>query len=324
MNKEIYNNIEYYLTVDDNTFEKEIRSKAFNLLREENDSTVHVSALLATTNVCKNTCTYCGLNKNNRNLKRFSLKDADIIKSIEFTKDSELKEIFFISGENPAFKLERYLKHIEYAKSLGLKTNLAIGTLKREEYQQLKNAGLDMYTIKFESSNPKIFKNCKIDIDFEKRMDSIRAVKDVGLQLGSSSIVGLKGSTIEDLVNDIKLTADLNVDWVPIVPYLPATNTEMGKDTPPGDINLTLRAISILRLLLPKSRITAAQPKKNSKYGFGDRDGNLAALKSGANILFVELTPIALQNKFAITDNRKLPRLEETKSLALSLNLQVK
>jgi biotin synthase len=322
-NKEIYDNLKYYLTMDKIEFDKTIKTKAFDTLMKESKGYIDVSALLALTNICRNDCTYCGLGSSNH-IKRFTLDEDSVLEAINFVADNNIKEIFFIGGENPNIKMESYIKYIKTAKNRGLKTNLAMGVFNKEEYKKLKDTGLDTYTIKFEESNPTLFESYKPNITFDKRMKAIHEVKDTGLQLASGSIVGLKGQTLDDVVNDIKLTVDLDVEWIPIVPYLPSHGTKMAEDTPPGDIELTLRAISLLRLMLPKCRITAAQPGLNKDLGFGDPEGNLEAIKHGANLLFAEVTPFALKKLFSITDHRELPRLQQIKELVEPLDLKVR
>ena len=321
--KEIYDNLKQYLTMDKKEFDGSIKAKAFESLMEENDGYVEVSALLALTNICKNDCAYCGLGRSNH-IKRFTLKEESALEAINFVADNKIKEIFFIGGENPAIKMETYIKYIKAAKSRGLKTNLAMGVFSKEEYKTLKDSGLDTYTIKFEESNPTLFESYKPDISFENRMKAIHEVKESGLKLASGSIVGLKGQTLDDVINDIKLTVDLDVEWIPIVPYLPAVGTRMAEDTPAGDIDLTLRAISLLRLMLPKCKITAAQPGLNKDLGFGDPEGNKKALEHGANLLFAEVTPYALKKLFSITDHRELPRMQQIRELVEPLGLKVR
>ncbi len=314
--------IKHYLTIDRDSFEKEIKAQAFNTLISECDSSVYTGGLLALTNVCVNNCHYCGLNRNNGEIKRFILDDNQVLSSIKAVKDLGLKRILLIGGENPKIKLDQYLKYIEEAKRYDLEINLAMGVFNKKEYKILKDAGLDYYTIKFEVSNAKVFNECNPDITFDKRMQAIREVKEVGLKLGTSSIVGLKNQSLDDIVNDIILTKELEADWVPIVPYIPAKNSIMAKDTPFGDVDILLRSISILRLLLPKAQITAGQPTQDSKIGFGDEIGNINAMSHGANKLFVEVTPLALQKDFEITEGRKLLKLEKIDRMINSLNLK--
>lgn len=322
-NKKIYNNLKHYLTMDKNEFDSTIKKRAYTTLLQENGGYIEVSALLALTNICRNDCTYCGLGSSNK-IKRFTLNDDSVLEAINFVADNNIKEIFFIGGENPNIEMDSYIKYIKEAKKKGLKTNLAMGVFTSDEYKTLKAAGLDTYTIKFEESNKVLFESYKPNITFDDRMMAIYEVKKAGLELASGSIVGLKNQTIDDLVNDLRLTVDLDVEWIPIVPYLPAKGTKMAEDTPPGDIELTLRSISLLRLMLPKCRITAAQPGSNIELGFGDSEGNIEAIKHGANLLFAEVTPYALKNLFSITDHRELPRIQQIQKLIEPLNLKIR
>ncbi|MDC7244025.1 MAG: radical SAM protein [Sphaerochaetaceae bacterium] len=318
-----FDTIKNYLTMDRKDFDKEIKTKAFETLKM-NDSSVYTGGLLALTNVCVNNCHYCGLNRNNGNINRFTLDDNQVLSSIKAVKDLGLKRLLLIGGENPKIKIDQYLKYIEAAKKNDLEINLAMGVFSKREYKILKDAGLDYYTIKFEVSNPKVFNECNPDILFEDRMKAIREVKEVGLKLGTGSIVGLKNQSLDDMVNDILLTKELEADWAPIVPFIPAPNSIMGDDTPFGNVDILLRSISLIRLLLPNSQITAGQPTQDSKIGFGDEKGNIDAMAHGANKLFVEVTPLALQKDFEITEGRKLLKLEKIDRMINSLSLKRK
>ena len=314
--------IKHYLKVDREVFNREVRDKAFDTLKKKTNSAVYTGGLLALTNYCVNNCHYCGLNRNNGEISRFTLEDKAVIESIKLVKKMGLKRILLIGGENPKITISQYLKYIEEAKKNDLEINIAMGVFSKKEYKQLKDAGLDYYTIKFESSNPTVFNASNPDITFDERMKAIMAVKEVGLKLGTGSIVGLKGQSFDDLVRDIILTKDLEADWVPIVPYIPAKNTEMAKDTPFGSVDLLLRSISLLRLLLPTSQITAGQPTQDSKEGFADRLGNIKALKHGANKLFIEVTPMALRGEFEIIEGRKLLQLDNIDNMIQSVGLK--
>jgi biotin synthase len=152
-------------------------------------------------------------------------------------------------------------------------------------------------------------------------MDCIRAVTPLGMELGSGNIIGLAGQTIDDLVNDIILMRQLDIAWAPIVPYLPAPGTPMAETTPMGDVSLLLREIAILRLLMPRTIITAGQPKQGSKLGFADPEGNRDALGAGANILFVDITPHAMRRDFQITPGRILPGVSHIDTLLEGMGL---
>ncbi len=320
--KNDYELIKHYLQVDRETFNKEVRDKAFNVLKTEGQSKVYTGGLLALTNVCVNNCHYCGLNRENGEIHRFTLDDEAVLSSIRIVKEMGLKRILLIGGENPKVTLKQYIKYIEEAKKMDLEINLAMGIFGKKEYKILKDAGLDYYTIKFEVSNSKVFNDCNPDVTFEERIKAISEVREAGLKLGTGSIVGLKNQSFEDVIRDIQLTKEFEADWAPIVHYIPANNTIMAKDTPFGNVDLLLRSIAILRLLLPEAQITAGQPTQDSKIGFADKQGNTDAMLHGANKLFVEVTPFALRKDFEITQGRKLLQLQKIDEMVESIGLK--
>jgi biotin synthase len=323
MNKgeNLFTKLDTLLSLDDASFDENIRKPALQILREQHAGEVIISGLLGISNNCRNNCTYCGLRRD-RNIKRFRLEYSEIKKVTGTLKELGLGRIFYISGERNRKKLDEYLRIIEYAKSQELEVNLAAGTFTEADFVRMKNAGLDMYTLKFETSNDRIFSACKPDIPLAKRLESIESVKAAGLKLGSGNIIGLENQSLKDIIEDIRIMARLEIDWAPIVPYMPAVDTPMAETTGPGDIELTLRVLSILRLLLPNARITASQPRAGSNLGFADPEGNRRALLHGANALFIECTPLLQAEQFEITTARKLPRLEEVQQLLEGLDLQ--
>ena len=118
-----YDLIEHYLKVDRETFNREIKDKAFALLKNEGKSRVYTDGLLALTNICVNNCHYCGLNRENGTLNRFTLDDNQVKSSFEIVKEMGLKRILLIGGENPKISLNTYLKYIEEAKKNNLEIN---------------------------------------------------------------------------------------------------------------------------------------------------------------------------------------------------------
>jgi biotin synthase-like enzyme len=89
-----------------------------------------------------------------------------------------------------------------------------------------------------------------------------------------------------------------------------------------GSVDLLLREIALLRYLIPDTLITAGQPTQDSKLGFADPEGSKEAIRVGANLLFVDLTPDIRKESFAITQNRFLPRLEEIDKLLIEIGLE--
>jgi biotin synthase len=283
---------------------------------------IAVAGLLAISNYCRNSCDYCGLRAPNDKIPRYRLSLDEIKKSINGIRDHGIRKLFLISGEDPGIVMDDVLKAIEFAAGQGLSIMLGLGVYHRSVYTSMRNAGAELYALKFETSNEEIFSSVKPDITMDERMDAIRDVKESGLKLGSGNIVGLPGETVDDIARDILLMKELDIDWAPVVPYMPAPNTPLGVRQPMGSVDLLLREIALLRYLIPDTLITAGQPTQDSKLGFADPEGSKEAIRVGANLLFVDLTPDIRKESFAITQNRFLPRLEEIDKLLIEIGLE--
>jgi biotin synthase len=301
---------------------EEVRARALEVTRREFGRGVFVCGLLAISNICRNDCTYCGLRVSNAALPRMKLAVDDILRAIERFHETGLDRVFLVSGENSAYSTADMERIVSHARALGFHITLGLGEYPEATLAAFRDAGLNGYTLKFETANRGLFRRCKPTSDYDARMRCIRSVKPLGLELGSGNIVGLEGQNVDDIASDILLMEELGIDWAPVVPYLPAPGTPMGETTPMGDVALLLREISIIRILMPRTIITAGQPRQGSTLGFADPGGNRDALLAGANILFVDITPHVLRRDFQITPGRILPGVEHVDSLLSDMGLE--
>jgi biotin synthase len=310
------------LSIPPGDFRARYAERARAVRAEHFGDTIAVSGLLAVSNICRNRCTYCGLRAPNTAIPRYRLSLEEIQRALAGIREQGIGRVFFISGEDPGLDTGEMLQAVEYASGLGLRVMLGLGVLTPEDYADFRHAGAELYALKFETSNRAVFDEVKPDISLDERIQSIREVQQADLELGSGNIVGLPGERLEDLVNDIALMKELEIGWAPIVPYLPAPNTPLGAAQPMGSVELLLREISLVRLELPDTLITAGQPTQGSQLGFSDPEGTKNAIAAGANLLFVDLTPKERREDFAITPQRILPRLEAIDSQLAELGLQ--
>ncbi len=305
-------------------FRKQVIPAARETTRREFGNEAFVCGLLAFSSVCVNDCTYCGLRVSNTALPRMRLPVEDIGRAIDRFRETGLDRVFLVSGEDRSYSVEDIASVASYAKSLGFHVTLGIGEYPEDDMKAFRDAGCDCYTLKFETSNREMFRRCKPTSNYDRRLACIRSAKPLGMELGSGNIVGLEGQTVDDLAEDILLMRELDIDWAPVVPYLPAPGTPMAESVPMGDVSLLLREIAILRILMPRAIITAGQPKQGSKLGFADPEGNRDALEAGANILFVDITPHAMRRDFQITPGRILPGVGHVDRLLESVGMKRK
>lgn len=293
-------------------FDREITARAVKLRGKR----LYAAAMLGYTNHCKNRCLYCGMSALCKT-ERYRLPADTVIKTAETARSDGFKRLFLIAGEDPMYKFEELLKITESSKKLGFHLTLACGELDKNQFNELRAAGCDCYAIKFEMSEPEAFNRLNPSTDFNRRMNAIEAVISSGMELATGNIIDYPGSSLQSIAKDILLTIELNAAWAPVVPYMPAPGTPLAAEGGRGSIDIAQREFAILRCLSPDIIITAQQPGNDLRQGLGGQEGNLAALNSGANILFADYLPAAKAKTFSVISERNIAGLEHIKNMTL-------
>ena len=314
MKDRIITELEDILKMPEQDFDLHYRSAAFKQTKSTFGGKGFVTGILGLGNYCVNDCTYCGLRLESP-VNRFRLDHEQLVKGVDYLDSLGIKRLLLISGEDPKRESSEIVRIIEYASDKGFYISLGAGVFSEDDIESFKAAGLNEFCLKFETSNRDIFKKVKPSTDYDARIKCLNTAVNLGLNVATGSIIGLAGQSLADIIADFKYTLTFNPSWIPIVPYLPAPGTPMAETTPPGDIDLTLRLISLFRLMLPETLITAGQPRKGSQLGFADPEGNAAAVKSGANSFFIDATPAAVREDFSIVGGRALAGWENLQKI---------
>lgn len=294
----------------------EVASCAREIHNKTNNNSLIATAMLGYDNICKNQCLYCGMRAGNTNVKRYRIDRDEIISWAKIASEKGFKRIFLISGEDPKYGFDNMLYFIEKIKDLGFYISLACGEFSKSQYNELNAAGANEYVMKFEMSQEDIFNRLNPSTNFKKRMQSIEWIKESGMSLASGNIVDYPGQTDEMVAEDILLMKTLEISWAPVIPYLPAKGTPLAAEGGRGSLKKNLKEISILRIMMPQIKITAQQPGENLANGLADSEGNLNALKAGANVLFADMLPSTLARNFSVVDNRITLGLDHIKEMA--------
>lgn len=305
MKKEILNNLEEILALDKDEFNNTYGQQARNARTSVYGNGVFLTGILALSNYCVNDCLYCGL-RSESEVNRFRLDFGQLKSGVDYLESLNVKRILLISGEDSKYDTAVISDIITYAAGKGFYVTLGAGVFPDAKIKEFYNAGAREFCLKFESSDRALFKKVKPSSDFDERIKCINNAASAGFDIATGGIIGLEGQSVANVVKDIKYTMTFNPSWIPIVPYLPAPGTPMAETTPMGDVELTLKIISLFRLLINETKITAGQPAVGSKLGFADPAGNAAALAAGANIFFIDATPAAVRKDFSIVGGRAL------------------
>jgi len=252
-------------------------------------------------NVCENTCAYCGLNRYNRNLPRYRMTREEILQSVNDIAEVGIKTVVLQSGEdiclNP-FWLARVIEDIK--DEFNMAVTLSVGERGTEEYRLWRQAGADRYLLKIETTNPALYGFLHPGMRLENRLRCLSDLKSLGFETGSGSIVGLKNQTCADLAKDMLFFKKEDFDMLAIGPFIPHPHTPLA-DEPQGDLGLTLRMLSMTRILTMDAHLPATKALGVA----GSSDAVVLALAAGANVVMLNFTPPAYKKFYEIYPGRE-------------------
>ncbi len=231
---------------------------AANIIREHyRKNIVDICSIVnAKSGNCSEDCAYCAQAlKSNAVIDTYPLKDKEYI--IEAAKDAKGKgaKRFCVvtGGKKPSRKeLDRITVMVSEVKQTGLLPCATLGLLDKEELQLLHDAGLTRYHHNLETSERFFPKVCSTHT-FSEKLETINAVKEIGISLCSGGIFGL-GETWDDRLDMLFMLRELNVDSVPINFLTPINGTPLGKRNKMHPLE-ALKVVSISRFILPEKEI---------------------------------------------------------------------
>ncbi|GKX64773.1 [FeFe] hydrogenase H-cluster radical SAM maturase HydE [Inconstantimicrobium mannanitabidum] len=270
--------------------------KAADEVREKYiGNAVHLRGLIEFTNICKRNCLYCGLRRDNDNLKRYRLSEEEIIDFATKAVEYGYRSIVLQGGEDDYFTVERLTSIIKKIKALDVALILSIGERSYEEYKALKEAGADRYLIRIETTDTALYEELDPGMSHENRKQCLRNLKEIGYEVGSGSLVGLPGQTVESLADDILFFKEIDADMVGIGPFIPNEDTPLKDASVEGHFTLALKVMAITRLLMPTLNIPATTAMESL-----NKNGRVMALQSGANVVMPNVTEGEYRKLYAL------------------------
>ncbi len=267
--------------------------------------------LIEFSNVCGKDCLYCGIRKGNRNLKRYSLSDDEILAAARFAWENRYGSIALQSGElesnSVTDRIENLLHRIKELSGGELGITLSVGEQKHEVYKRWYEAGAHRYLLRVETTNrdlySKIHPNNKKH-DFDRRLACLKSLQDIGYQTGTGVMIGLPFQTLSDLAGDLLFMQEFDVDMCGMGPYLEHADTPLFAQAdqllPLNErFSLTLKMIAVLRIMMKDINIVAATALQAI-----DPIGREKAVRIGANILMPNITPGKYRDSYKLYENK--------------------
>jgi len=286
------NIIKYLNNENSNKFEL-----ANNIRKEYVGDNIHLRGLIEFSNICKNTCYYCGLRCENSNVTRYRLSEDEIFHYAKIGKQMGLNTIVLQSGEDSYFNIDRLCKIVEKIKKLDVAITLSIGEKTYSEYKKLKEAGADRYLLRIETTDKELYKKLHPKMSLEKRKECLYNIKTLGFETGTGSLVGLPEQTIDSLAEDILFYKELDADMIGIGPFIPHPDTPLGeyKANLNESFNLALRMMAVTRIVLKDINIPATTAMETI-----NPNGRILALNAGANVIMPNITGDEYKKNYSI------------------------
>lgn len=279
--------------------QNELFLKADSVRKQYVGDEIHLRALIEFSNICRNNCLYCGIRCGNNKATRYRMSEEDIINIAQLAIDDGFKTIVMQSGEDMYFTKDKMCRVIENIKKNDVAVTLSIGERSYDDYKSFKNAGADRYLMRIETTDKELYHKLHPNMSWQQRYECLLMIKELGYELGSGIIVGVPEQTIESIAQDLLFLKELDVDMAGIGPFIPHKDTPLANEKG-GDIYLSLRAMAIMRILLPDINIPATTAMEALHP-----QGRIMALQSGANVIMSNVTNTSYRKLYDLYPNKE-------------------
>jgi len=222
-------------------------------------NTVQTSTLLSIkTGACPEDCAYCPQSVHyDTGLERETLMEIAAVRESAQRARAAGATRFCMGAayRSPKSKdIAVIAQMIREVRAEGLETCATLGMLTTEQARELKDAGLDYYNHNLDTS-PEYYGEIITTRTYQDRLDTLEAVRDVGMKVCCGGIVGL-GESSTDRASMLVTLANLpeHPESVPINQLVRVAGTplEGASEVDPFDF---VRTIAVARLLMPRSHV---------------------------------------------------------------------
>ena len=322
----------YWLKEKDEDKLNVLFDKANRLRRDVVGNEVHLRGLVEISNYCSRTCKYCGINAKNTCVQRYRMSNNEILSCANLAKVYGFGTIVMQAGEDYGIDAKRFSEVIkEIKESTELAITLSLGERKDEELKMWKDAGADRYLLRFETSDPDLYRKIHPSKkgEISDRIRILNKLKSLGYETGSGVMVGIPGQSYDILANDLELFVKLDLDMIGVGPYIPHPDTELileehelfssveESERVPNTELMTCKVLALTRILCPEANL----PSTTALSTVNPNAGRVHGLERGANVIMPNLTPQKYRILYEIYPNKagKLDTASDTYDKVMEL-----
>jgi len=247
---------------------------------------IYLRAVIEFSNFCNKKCQYCGLRAPNKEIARYRMPRETMLDAADAAAVAEVGTIVLQSGDDFSYTREFIGELVKEIKSRhDIAVTLSLGDRDLDDYAYWKECGADRCLVKLETTDPELYSNFRMGESFSERLHRVETLRDLGYEVGSGTIVGLPGMTLQTTSKDIQFLNTLDLDMIAAGPFIPHPQTPLANDDT-GSIALSLRVTALLRILNPYANI----PATSALSALNDISQGEALLR-GCNVLMPSMTP---------------------------------
>ena len=276
---------------------------------------IFIRGLIEISNICRNDCLYCGIRKSNHDITRYRLTGEQILQCCRLGYRLGFRTFVLQGGEIPETgENERELEktvcdiHSEYPDCA---VTLSLGERSRASYTRLRKAGAERYLLRHETRNDEHY--------------AMLHPPEMSLHTG-------------DIIEDILFIQDFKPEMIGVGPFIPHKDTPFGDfwshagrpgGAEPGTdrygptllpgrsrrqaaLEITLKLISIFRLMLPDALIPAT-----TALATLDPEGREKGILAGANVVMPNLSPPQVRMEYSLYDRKASSGAEAAEGLGM-------
>jgi len=180
----------------------------------------------------------------------------------------------------------------------------SLGMLTPQQVDELVGMGVHRYNHNLETARS-FFPNVVTTHTWEERYDTLRMVRDSGMEVCCGGILGL-GESVEQRAEFAVQLASLSPDEVPLNFLNPRPGTPLG-DAPTVGARDALRAIAAFRLALPKTILRYAGGREITLGDLGTRDGLLGGINAVIVGNYLTTLGRSADSDLALLEELKMP-----------------
>lgn len=278
--------ISQLLLLEDSADIERLFSFANKIRRKFMGDGIILRGLVEFSNICGNSCFYCGLNAQNTSIKRYRMSSEEILEAVRKISLFKIGTVVLQSGEDAALDPLWFADIIRKIKNnYNIAVTISAGEKYGDEYKLWKDAGADRYLLKIETTDTDVYSAAHNGRQLASRLRCLDILQSLGYQTGSGILIGLRGQTIDSLANDVLFLKRRDFDMIGIGPFIPHPHTAFA-DNMPGSVLLTLKMLAVVRIATRDSHMPAT-----TALGSADSDYRIDGLNAGANVVMPNFTP---------------------------------